>query len=104
MLLNLDSLLIVLEGLKALMLIAYAFHTNAENQGQNTRADVIFPSVNSYLVPFPFMLHIWIWITYLILRITFHLRFGEYVLEDIASNIPMYVLHMCEKHKFFGDI
>ena len=45
-LLNLDSLLIVLEGLKALMLIANAFRTNAENQGQNTGADVILPSVN----------------------------------------------------------
>ena len=45
MLLNLDSLLIVLEGLKALMLIANAFRTNAENQGQNTGADVILPSV-----------------------------------------------------------
>ena len=45
MLLNLDSLLIVLEGLKALMLIANAFRTNAENQGQNAKADVFLPSV-----------------------------------------------------------
>ena len=51
-LLNLDSCLIVLEGLKALMLIANAFRTNAENQGQNVGADVILPSVNAYVVLF----------------------------------------------------